>query len=95
MSAPPETFEATLIKWQNARILPLGAQEIAPDQRDYVINERTVELAELCRERGNYAELVAAATSFGGIEDFVRHLIQATDARGTSSRPTAHDGADD
>ena len=95
MSVPPETFEATLINWQNARILPLGAQEIAPDQRDYVINERTIELSELCRERGNYAELVAAAISFGGIEDFVRHLIQATNAQGTSSRPTAHDGADD
>ncbi len=67
MSAPPETFEATLIKWQNARILPLGAQQIAPDQRDYVINERTVELAELCRERGNYAELVALQLLSGAL----------------------------
>ena len=95
MSGPSETFEASLNKWKNERIQPLGSQGIEQNERDYVISERTRELAALCREHGTYAELVNTAETFGGIENFVRHLIQVSDAQGTTLRPTAHDGADD
>ena len=95
MSDPPETFEASLSKWKNERIQPLGSQGIEPDDRDYVVAERAGELVTLCRERGTYADLVDTAKSFGGIDNFVRHLIQIADAQGSTLRPTAHDGADD
>jgi hypothetical protein len=95
MNDRQETFEASLSKWKNERIQPLGSQGIEPDDRDHVIAERASELDTICRERGTHAELVEAAKSFGGIENFVRHLIQVSDAQGTTLRPTAHDGADD
>jgi hypothetical protein len=95
MNDRQETFEACLSKWKNERIQPLGSQGIEPDKREYVIAERASELDALCRERGTHAELVEAAETFGGIENFVRHLIQVSDAQGTTLRPTAHDGADD
>lgn len=95
MSDPSETFEASLSKWKNERIQHLGSQGIKPDERDYVISERASELTTLCHQQGTYAELVDTAEAFGGIENFVRHLIQVSDAQGTTLRPTAHDGADD
>jgi hypothetical protein len=95
MNDRQETFEAFFSKWKNERIQPLGIQGIEPDDRDHVIAERAGELDTLCRERGTHAELVETAKSFGGIENFVRHLIQISDAQGTTLRPTAHDGADD
>ncbi len=95
MRDPSQTFEASLNKWKNERIQPLGSQGIEPDERDHVIAARVTELVALCRQQDTYAELVNAAKSFGGIEDYVRHLIQVSDAQGTTLRPTAHDGADD
>ncbi len=95
MSEDSETFDAFLNKWKNERIQPLGSRSIETDDRDYVIAERASELIKLCRGRGSYAELVGIAQSFGGIEGFVRHLIEAGDSQGTTVRPTAHDGADD
>ncbi len=95
MSDTPETFEASLSKWKNERIQPLGSQGIEPNEREYVIAERAGELVTLCRERGTYADLVETARSFGGIDNFVRHLIEISDAQGTTLRPTAHGGADD
>jgi hypothetical protein len=35
------------------------------------------------------------ALPYGGVKEYVRHLYQLADARGSTTRPTAHDGADD
>ena len=95
VSAQSKTFEAFLGKWRNERIQPVGAQRIEPAARDRIVAERASELVAHCRESGNSAQLVEVARSFGGVEDFVRHLIQASDAQGSTLRPTARDKADD
>lgn len=95
MSEQAETFEAILSKWKNERIQPLGSRVIEPEEKDHIIEERTKELITLCHEHGTSAELADTADKFGGIEKFVGQLIQASDAQGTTLRPTAHDGGDD
>ena len=95
MSEQTEAFEAILSKWKNERIQPLGTRVMELEDRDLVIGERTEELIALCREHGTSAELADTADKFGGIEKFVGQLIQASDAQGTTLRPTAHDGGDD
>ena len=94
MSEKPESFDAFLSRWINECIQKLG--EVDPVDREDIVEKKA---AELVARSGNFAgfhgKLDEVALPYGGVKEYVRHLYQVADARGSTTRPTAHDGADD
>ena len=94
MSEKPESFDAFLSHWINERIQKLG--EVDPVDREDIIETKAAELVALSRDfAGFHAKLDEVALPYGGVKEYVRHLYQLADARGSTTRPTAHNGADD
>ena len=94
MSEKTESFDAFLSHWLNERIQKLG--EVDPVDREDIIEKKAAELVALSRDfAGFHAKLDEVALPYGGVKEYVRHLYQLADARGSTTRPTAHDGADD
>jgi hypothetical protein len=94
MSEKTESFDAFLSHWINERIQKLG--EVDPVDREDIIEKKAAELVALSRDfAGFQAKLDEVALPYGGVKEYVRHLYQLADARGSTTRPTAHDGADD
>ena len=94
MSEKTESFDAFLSHWLNERIQKLG--EVDPVDREGIIEKKAAELVALSRDfTGFHAKLDEVALPYGGVKEYVRHLYQLADARGSTTRPTAHDGADD
>jgi ABC-type enterochelin transport system substrate-binding protein len=94
MSEKPESFDAFLSRWINECIQKLG--EVDPVDREDIVEKKAAELVALSGNfAGFYAKLDEVALPYGGVKEYVRHLYQLADARGSTTRPTAHDGADD
>jgi hypothetical protein len=94
MSEKPESFDAFLSRWINERVQKLG--EVDPVDREDIVENKTAELVALSGNfAGFHAKLDEVVLPYGGIIEYVRHLYQLADARGSTTRPTAHDGADD
>ena len=87
MSEKTESFDAFLSHWLNERIQKLG--EVDPVDREDIIEKKAADFT------GFHAKLDEVALPYGGVKEYVRHLYQLADARGSTTRPTAHDGADD
>ena len=95
MSEKTESFDAFLSRWINERIQKLGA-DVGPADREGIVEKKTAELVALSGNfAGFHAKLDEVALPYGGVKEYVRHLYRLADARGSTTRPTAHDGADD
>jgi hypothetical protein len=91
MSEKAESFDAFLSRWINERIQKLD--EVGPVDREDIVEKKAAELVALS---GNFpgfdAKLDEVALPYGGVEGYMRHLYQLADARGSTTRPTAHAG---
>ena len=94
MSEKTRILRCVLSHWINERIQKLG--EVDPVDREDIVEKKA---AELVARSGNFAgfhgKLDEVALPYGGVKEYVRHLYQLADAQGSTTRPTAHDGADD
>jgi hypothetical protein len=94
MRKKAESFDAFLSRWINERIQKLG--EVGPADREDIVEKKAAELVALSGDfAGFHAKLDEVALPYGGVKEYVRHLYQLADARDSTTRPTAHDGADD
>ncbi len=95
MTEKTDSFDAVLRHWINARIQKLAGEVDSVARKD-IVERKAAELVTLSQDfRGFRVKLDEVALPYGGVKGYVRHLYQLADARDSTTRPTAHDGADD
>jgi hypothetical protein len=75
-----QQFEAFLRQWTAERIRR-ASPDLDPDERADLVHQRAGELVEAARVMGCVTFLHDTAISFGGVRDFVRHLLDAAEFR--------------